>query len=156
VSEIVVSEASSNDIPELVELMEAFYAESSFPLDRQWASDSFAQVLSMPALGSVWLARSGVRAVGHAVLSVRYAMEHAALSGYIDDLYVSPGFRRRHVASQLLRAVVEECQRRACGGLYVEVGECNAAAIAAYKQFGLTPVKDGRMLLRRALHAAQT
>lgn len=154
--EIFVREAGPNDVHELVELMEAFYAESSFPLDRQWAANSFAQLLSTPALGCVWLARVGVRAVGHAVLSVRYTMEHAALGGYIDDLYVTPEFRRQRVASRLLQALAAECRRRACVSWYVEVGESNTAALATYRRFGLAPVIDGRLLLSGALRAADT
>ncbi len=156
VSEIVVSEANANDVHELVDLMEAFYAESSFPLDRQWAAGSFRQLLSTPSLGAVWLARVGTRAIGHAVLSVRYTMEYAALCGYIDDLYVVPEFRRQQVASRLLRALVEESRRRACASLYVEVGASNTAAIAIYGRFGLMPATDGRMLLSGPLRAAGT
>ena len=155
-TEVAVHQADSTDIGELVELMEAFYAESSFHLDREWAADSFERLLSAPSLGCVWLARVGGRAVGHAVLSVRYAMEHAALSGYVDDLYVDPEFRRQHVASHLLRVLVEECHRRGCASLYVEVGESNTAALATYRRFGLAPITDGRVLLGGALHAPPT
>jgi ribosomal protein S18 acetylase RimI-like enzyme len=154
VSEIVVRRASLHDVHELVDLMEAFYAESSFPLDRQWAANSFVQLLSMPALGCVWLARVGVSAIGHAVLSVRYTMEHAALGGYIDDLYVTPEFRRQQVASRLLGALTEECRRRACASLHVEVSGSNIAALATYKRFGLVPATDGRLLLSGALSVA--
>jgi ribosomal protein S18 acetylase RimI-like enzyme len=153
-TEIVVRKASSKDVHELVDLMDAFYAESSFPLDRQWAADSFVQLLSMPALGCVWLARVGAKAIGHAVLSVRYTMEYAALGGYIDDLYVTPEFRRQQVASRLLRALVEECRGRACASLHVEVSGSNIAALATYKRFGLTPATDGRLLLSGAVPAA--
>jgi ribosomal protein S18 acetylase RimI-like enzyme len=154
VSEIVVRKASLDDVHELVDLMEAFYAESSFPLDRQWATNSFMQFLSMPALGCVWLARFDSRAVGHAVLSVRYTMEYAALGGYIDDLYVTPKFRRQQVASRLLRVLVEECRDRGCASLHVEVSGSNTAALATYKRFGLVPATDGRLLLSGMLRAA--
>ena len=153
-TDIVVCKASLDDVHELVELMKAFYAESSFPLDRQWAANSFMQLLSTPALGGVWLARAGARAVGHAVLSVRYTMEYAALGGYIDDLYVTPEFRRQQVATRLLHALAEECRDRACASLHVEVSGSNIAALATYKRFGLAPATDGRLLLSGAVPAA--
>jgi GNAT superfamily N-acetyltransferase len=102
----------------------------------------------------VWLARVNTRAVGHAVLSVRYTMEHAALGGYVDDLFVAPDFRRQQVASRLLRALVDEGRRRGCASLYVEVGASNTAAIATYRRFGLNPVADGRLLVSGSLCAA--
>ena len=47
-------------------------------------------------------------AASHAVLCLRYTMEHGAPSGYVDDLYVTPAFRRQQVASRLLQALVDE------------------------------------------------
>ena len=37
-AEVSIHAGGSNDVDELVGLMEAFYAESSFALDRQWAT----------------------------------------------------------------------------------------------------------------------
>ncbi len=146
-----IHQATPDDVRELVELMEAFYAEASFPLDRAWAARSFDALLSNPLFGGVWLARVGGAAVGHVVLSVRYTMEHGALGGCIDDLYVRPEHRRQRVASQLLEALVHECRLRACASLHVEVAGDNGAALAVYKRFGLTAVEDGRVLLTGAL-----
>jgi ribosomal protein S18 acetylase RimI-like enzyme len=154
VSAATIHRAAPGDVPELVELMQAFYAESSFPLDREWGARSFNALLSNPLLGCAWLARVGRDAVGHIVLSVRYTMEHGALGGYIDDLYVKPERRRQRIASQLLEALVRESNLRACASLHVEVAESNVAALAAYQRFGLATVKDGRVLLSRALDVA--
>ena len=150
-AETTIHLAASRDVPELVELMERFYAESSFPLDRDWATRSFDALLSAPSLGGVWLARVGGAAVGHVVLSVRYTMEHGALGGYIDDLYVEPALRRRGIALQLLEALRRECERRACASLYVEVSESNVPALALYERFGLAGVRDGRVLMSGTL-----
>ena len=151
-----IHRASPSDVRELVELIEAFYAESSFSLDREWAAKSFDALLSAPLLGCVWLARVDGVAVGHTVLSVRYTMEHGALGGYVDDLYVKPERRRQRIASQLLEALVHECGLRLCASLYVEVAASNVAALGVYERFGLATVKDGRVLLSGALRAAGT
>ena len=55
------------------------YSESGFGLDHGWAESSFQSMLASPALGALWLAHAGVESVGHAVLSVRYAMEFGGL-----------------------------------------------------------------------------
>jgi ribosomal protein S18 acetylase RimI-like enzyme len=138
----------------LVELMREFYAESSYPLDREWAETAFSPLLTHTELGCVWLAECGGVAAGHAVLTSRYTMEHGALSGYIDDLFVKPEFRRRGIACALLSELFEECRRRGCKSIYVEVGDRNVAAIELYRRFGLEPFQDGRVLFHGALRAA--
>jgi ribosomal protein S18 acetylase RimI-like enzyme len=156
VSDARIHPATPSDVHDLVELMEAFYAESSFPLNLEWAATSFNALLSNPLLGCVWVARVGSHAVGHIVLSVRHTMEHGALGGYIDDLYVKPERRRQRIASRLVQALVGECNLRKCASLYVEVAASNVAALTVYGRFGLATVEDGRVLMSGALRAAGT
>src|SRR6476620_11288783 len=101
-TDVAVRVAAAEDAGPLVRLMEEFYAESGYPLDASCATASFATLLSKPDWGRIWLAHAREQPVGHAVLSVRYTMEHGGLSGYVDDLFVRPSFRRRGVAHALL------------------------------------------------------
>jgi hypothetical protein len=55
--------------------MHEFHAESSFPLDRAWATRAFDRLLADPSRGATWLIERGGTTVGHVVLSVRFAME---------------------------------------------------------------------------------
>jgi ribosomal protein S18 acetylase RimI-like enzyme len=142
-----VRRAAVADVGALVALMRGFYAESDFALDLQWAEGSFRKLLSDSVLGCVWLAHSGAEVVGHAVLTTRYTMEHGAVSGYIDDLYVKPGFRRIGAGSALLHELFEECHTRGCKAVYVEVGGSNTPARALYQRFGLLATQDDRVLL---------
>ena len=141
-----ISRASSDDTDALLALMHDFYAESGFALDRVVHETAFAQLLSTPPLGGVWIARQGGVPAGHVVLAVRFTMEHAGLSGYVDDLYVRPEFRRLGIGRQLLDAVVCDCRTRGCRALHVEVAGDNQAALALYAAFGLQPATDGRVL----------
>ncbi len=85
----------------------------------------------MEALGSVWIALRASEPIGHAVLTVRYTMEHGGASGYIDDLFVQPGYRRQGVATMLLTELQKESLARGCRALIVEVGKDNRAALTA-------------------------
>jgi ribosomal protein S18 acetylase RimI-like enzyme len=146
--------ATRADIPQLVELMREFYAESSFPLDREWARRAFAGLIEEPSRGAVWIIESQGAPVGHAVLSVRFAMEFGGLSGYIDDLFVRPAHRRKGAASAGLDALIAECRRRGCRSIHVEVGLHNHAANALYRRYGLVPGDDERQALRVVLPPA--
>ena len=153
-STLVVRRATRSDIGELVELMREFYAEASFSLDQRWAESAFSQLLEHSEFGCVWLAECDDVAAGHAVLTLRYTMEHGALSGYIDDLFVRPAFRRQRIGHALLSELLDECRHRSCKSVYVEVGDRNVPAIELYHRFGLAPVQDGRMLFHVALGEA--
>lgn len=139
--------AREADIDALVGLMRAFYAESGYPLDADWAAASFRALLTQPALGAVWLAQAGGDAVGHAVLTVRHAMEFGGLLGIVDDLYIVPAWRRRGIAVALLDALRGECRSRGCRAWQVEVGVGNGSAQALYRRFGFAPVSAERQLL---------
>ena len=146
-----VRPATAADIPRLVGLMAAFYAESSYPLDGAWATAAFACLLDAPARGAVWLAEVDGVAAGHVVLTVRHAMEYGGLCGIVDDLYVEPAHRRGGVATALLDALLDDCRRRRCLAVTVEVGASNAPAQALYRRAGLRPADDDRQLLRAVL-----
>jgi GNAT superfamily N-acetyltransferase len=106
--------ATPADIGTLVDLMREFYAEADYPLDQEWAGAAFSQLFGDSDLGCIWIAECQSVAVGHAVLTLRYTMEHGALSGCIDDLFVKSDFRRRHIAHALPSELLDECRRRAC------------------------------------------
>lgn len=138
--------ATTDDIESLLSLMRDFYAEAGFALNRASTATALRALLADPSLGCIWLAYSNDSPVGHAVLTVRFTMEHEGLSGYIDDIYVRPQYRRGGVARCLLNELVAECRRRGCKSLQVEVGQSNAAALSLYERFGLHAATDGRVL----------
>lgn len=151
---IVARPATPDDIPALVDLMREFYAESSFPLDGAWATDAFRALLADPSRGAAWIIERDGQPVGHAVLSVRFAMEFGGLSGYIDDIFVRTEHRRIRAASAGLDALVAECRRRGCRSIHVEVAPDNHAANALYRRCGLAPGDDERLQLKLVMDAS--
>lgn len=144
--------AGHGEVPLLVDLMEEFYAESGYALDREWARASFRHFLSDPSLGRAWVLFDGAKPAGYVVLTVRFAMEYGGLEGFIDDLYVRPAYRRHGIARHALNTLFEECRRRGIRAVQVEVGRGNAAANALYASFNLRPRDDDRVTLVTTLH----
>src|SRR5262245_22642936 len=83
-SQFDIRRAIAADVEALLGLMHDFYAEAGFVLDRRPAAAALRVLMASPSWGGVWLARSDGVACGHAVLTVRFTMEHEGLSGYID------------------------------------------------------------------------
>lgn len=151
-----IRRAEMHDVAALVALMHDFYAEAGFVLDTHWATNSFHDVISNTNFGCIWIALLNDEPVGHVVLTVRYTMEHGAVSGYIDDLYVRPSFRRKDVGSALLRELIQECHARGCKAIYVEVGADNEPARSLYERVGLLAAQDNRVLLSGRINNAST
>ena len=91
----VVEGAKHSDIPCLVELMNEFYAESSYALDRDWASASFKRLLRDESRGAAWIGRRGADVAAYVVVTLKHSMEFGGVDAFIDDLLVRPGPRRQ-------------------------------------------------------------
>lgn len=133
---VLVRAATRSDVPTLVALMTAFYAESDFPLPAEPATRAFATLLGDPRLGGVWLAEVDGSAVGHAVLTVCFSMEYGGFRGFIDDLYVRPEARGRGAGAALLHAVRAAATERGIRALHVEAGPDNHTAQRVYARAG--------------------
>jgi ribosomal protein S18 acetylase RimI-like enzyme len=128
--------ASPADIPALVGLMSAFYAEAGLPLPRTPAERAFATLLAEPRLGGVWLAEDDDTARGYVVLTLGFSMEYGGTRGFIDDLFVDPAARGRGVAAALLDRVRSASAERGVRVLHVEVGPENLRARQLYHRAG--------------------
>lgn len=139
--------ATFDDIPILVELMREFYAEANYQLDMQWAAASFSALLKDNSRGAAWIILQDSEPAGYVVLTTRFSMEYGGLDGFIDDLFIRPGYRRKGLGREALRALFDECDRRKLLAVHVEVGEDNIGAKSLYKSYGLEPKQDGRQVL---------
>ena len=148
---VQIRPATEADIPTLVALMTAFYAESDFPLPVGPATRSFEALLADPRLGGVWVAEEGDAAIGHAVLTLCFSMEYGGLRGFIDDLYVRPEARGHGAGAALLAAVRTAAVARGVRALHVEVGPDNFTARRLYARAGYA--ESGHLFLSLPLAA---
>jgi GNAT superfamily N-acetyltransferase len=139
------------DVPELVELMTDFYAEAGFPLPPEPAMRTFAALLDDPRLGRVWMMEADGEPAGYVVLTVSFSMEYGGLRGFIDDLFVRPGFRGRGLAAAALDELRSTAETLGVRALLVEVGPHNATAQRVYRRIGLDDT--GHVLLSLPLAA---
>lgn len=137
---IEIRPAGVEDVPALVGLMQAFYAESELLLPAAPAARAFADLLSAPHAGAVWLAErvvaGGAAAVGHVVLTVAFSMEYGGARGFIDDLYVRPEARGCGTGAALLQAARDGAIARGLRALCVETDPADHPARALYARAG--------------------
>ena len=131
-------EALSNDLQQLVTMMDEFYVEGGFPLNHRHAAEAFTTLLADQRLGCVWLIQAGAQEVGYVVITLCFSMEYGGLNAFVDDLFVRKPFRGAGLASAALREVQAFCTRRGVRALHVETGRDNAAAQVVYRRVGFT------------------
>ena len=139
----MVREAGQADVPELVGLMGAFYAESGYALDEESARTGFEALLADARLGRVWLIEPRAEAVaGYIVISFVFAMEHGGVAAVVDDFYVRPEARGQGVGRAALAAARLACLDLGVRAMRVEVGVNNLVAQAVYRGAGFEPLHD--------------
>jgi GNAT superfamily N-acetyltransferase len=142
--------ATSDDIPQLVDLMAEFYAEAGYPLNREHAASAFDSLLADERLGRIWIIQSNLAAAGYVVLTVRFAMEYGGLIACVDDLFVRPRFRNAGLASAALAEVRTFCYTIGLRALTVESARDNGSAQTVYRRTGFVPNDRQLMALELA------
>lgn len=75
--------------------------------------------------------------VGAATMHLLPNYGNGKQDGYIYDLGVAPGHRRRGIASLLMQALAEDAQTRAIGDLWLQAHGEDVEAVSFYESLGL-------------------
>ena len=150
----MLHQGTTADIPDLLDLMNEFYAESEFELDFAEADLAFRCLLEKPEFGAVWIVSDGPTVAGYVILSICFSMEYGGLVGAIDDLYVRPAVRRKGFGHQLVQSLLIDCHDRGLRGLSVEVAPDNHIAQELYEKIGLQRREDDRLYMTAKLNDA--
>ena len=142
-----------------VEAVESIAAQSS-PDAATWTHGQLLDMLANPSLYAAWVAETGGAVVGF--LYYHYGGEEAEL----DNLAVSPAWRRRGIAGQLLQAAWKHASERGVSAMFLEVRRSNGAALRLYQRSGfleagvrpnyyMNPSEDAIRLVRKRLQVAR-
>jgi GNAT superfamily N-acetyltransferase len=145
-----VKPAAPADADALVELMDEFYAEAGYTLDKPHALGAFAALLADPRLGRVWLVQSGATNAGYVVVTFVYSMEFGGPAAIVEDFFVRTPYRNAGLGKAAMATVRAFCAEAGIRGVTVEVGRDNAVAQAVYRSAGFAPVDRQLMMLELA------
>ena len=144
--------ATTEDIQQLVAMMEEFYAEAGYPLNHLRAEGAFSALLSSERLGYVWFIQAGIQDVGYIVVTLCFSMEYGGQSAFVEDMFVRKPFRGGGLGTTALTEVRAICAERGVRALHVKTGRDNAAAQAVYRRVGFTH-SDRQLLTLRLANA---
>ena len=151
-----IRQASAHDLPDILALMQEFYAESGYPLNIVRARSALLPLLAPGQLGQVWLAELDGQLAGHLVLTFCYSMEYGGRSAFIDDLFVRPALRNRGAGRALVVRARTLCEELGIRAMHLEVARANGPAQAVYRAvgFGGTDRELLTLALAAPTHAA--
>jgi ribosomal protein S18 acetylase RimI-like enzyme len=141
--------ADKKDIDQIVNLMEAFYAESDYPFVPDKASSAFEALFSNESFGQCWLIECNSAPIGYIAVTYTFSLEYFGYAAFIEDLYISSDYRNKGLGRRALEAAETECRKRGILALHLEVGTGNVNGKRLYERFGFTTTD--RKLLNKPL-----
>lgn len=90
----------------------------------------------------LFVAVDGKTPVGYALYFYNYSSFLAKPSLYLEDIFVSPKYRKRGVGFSLFRKCVDEAMERGCGRMEWAVLTWNKKAIKFYERLGAKRLAD--------------
>lgn len=143
------SPATSNDLAEVLPMMEAFYQEEHLPYDAEVVRGAVVELLSNSSLGHIRLLRVNGVAAGYLVAILGYGIEFGGRYVLLDELYLRPETRGAGRWRQGFRAVEEWARDNEIGALRLEVNHHNEKAKRLYLNDGFSD--DERSILTKRL-----
>ena len=120
----------------------------SEPFIESAVRSNLLELLNNSAYGLAYLAWDADRPVGYLVICFDYSLEYRGKGAWIDELFVSPSYRRQGIGDQLLDLTEHACLEHKAHFLHLEVSHGNPA-IELYRGRGF--VDHQRYLLTKRL-----
>ncbi len=140
--------AQPGDVELLLAFMRQLYALDGYPFEEVAARTALEGIVRDPGLGLVWVIGRGEEAIGYLVLTFGYSLEYGGRDGFVDELFVAAGHRRRGVGTRALEFAVGQCREFGVHALHLEVARANTAALALYRKVGFEG-RDRALMTRR-------
>lgn len=129
-----IREATKSDYQELMKLYNDFVGQKRYSkLD----NDSFYIVL-VNDNNYIYVAEEGNDLVGFATFSVRDVIRYPKPIAELDELFVSPEYRKKGVGKKLMQQIEEKAKKLNCYRLFIESHYDHKAAHFFYKALGYT------------------
>jgi ribosomal protein S18 acetylase RimI-like enzyme len=134
-----VSLAIAADAPRIARLVEHYWRfENIEGFDAEKIRKLLTTLISHPQLGAVWLATIGHSAVGYAIVSFMFSLEHGGMMAEIDELFVLPEARTHGVGAGLLVASENHLRARGFVRVQLQINSDNHLARSFYRRHGFT------------------
>lgn len=100
------------------------------------ARAALAPLLANPDWGAVWAIEAEGNVIGYAAVAFGYSIVFGGRDGFLDEICLAPGWRRRGIGSRTVRAIMAEMKREGLKALHLEAHRDKTAVVALYRGLG--------------------
>jgi len=141
--------AESHNIPEILTLMEEFYAIDNYKFDKLKTEKNLQHFIHNKALGRFWMIEVEAKIVGYVCLTFGFSFEYDGKLAFIDELYIKQDFRNKGLGKQAIEFIATLAEELEIKTLHLEVEKHNETGMGLYIKQGF---KDtGRHLMTKWL-----
>ncbi len=134
-----VTIASSNDIPDLCELLDSlFNQEAEFKPNREVQASGLAAVIDDPNVGDILVARKDGQIIGMVNLLYTVSTALGERVALLEDMVVSPNERGQGVGSDIIRQAVDFAKEKDCKRITLLTDDDNSGAHRFYERHGFS------------------
>jgi len=134
----------------LLTLVTAFHDEQGIVMTPEARRAGIAPLLDGIPHGAVYLIGPPRAAIGYIVVTFGWSVEFGGMDGFIDELYIRPGARKRGIASETLQSLPRALAAAGLMALHLEVDTENEPAQRLYARAGFAR-RDKYQLMTRKL-----
>lgn len=124
------------DIPQILQMMETFYAIDQYPIDTQLSAQNFETFIQHPAYGQAFIIRHENKIAGYIIMNFLFSFEFGGLMSFLDELFISDEMRGKGIGKQAVAFVQQYAQEKELKMLFLEVEPHNIKAQELYKKAG--------------------
>jgi GNAT superfamily N-acetyltransferase len=128
--------AKVDNLPELLELMQEYYAYDELEFSKTTALAALRDLLAEPVLGRIWLICRDNLIIGYVALTFGYSLEFGGRDAFVDELFIQEGHRGRGIGTEALELVKSAAKAIGIGALHLEVERGNKKALRFYRSSG--------------------
>ena len=133
----LIRTASPDDMPALVNLVEQYWSfEDIAGFDARRVESLLHAALFADGRARCWLAERAGEVGGYLLAVPVFSLEHGGMMAEIDELFVSPAFRRHGIGAALLLNAENALQESGVSRLQLQLGSENARARDFYTARG--------------------
>lgn len=140
--------ATSEHLDKLMALVGAFHAEEGIEQSEDDRRAGLEPLLEGIPHGVVYLIGPARAPIGYIVITFGWSVEFGGLDGFVDELYVRPGVRKRGIASETLQSLPRALADAGLKALHLEVNTRNEIAQRLYGRAGFV-IRSGYKLMTR-------
>jgi len=131
---MIIREAKKSDYKDLMGLYNDFVDSDRYS---KYDNDSFEKVRKSNK-NFIYVAEDNDKLVGFVSFSIRLVIRYPKLIAELDELYVSPAFRRKSVGKMLMDKVLSKAKELNCHRLFIEPHYKHEGAHKFYENLGFT------------------